>query len=397
MKKSPLVIIFITVFVDLLGFGIVIPITPFYAEKYGATALAVGLLMSSYSLMQLIFAPIWGSLSDRVGRRPIILLSLLGSTFSYLIFGLADSLAVMFISRCFAGVFAANISTSQAYISDSTNAENRAKGMGLIGAAFGMGFVLGPLFGGFFSHFGYRVPAYLASAICGINFVSAYLNLPESRIPGRVGETESRVLTFHGIKRTFSMNLLGILVILTFLITFAFSNLEATFALFAEKKYQFGSVETGYIFGFIGMLMAIIQGGLIGRLVKRFGEKKLLVAGTISMLFGMILIPFVPHFYLLIGVLVLLGFGVGVNNPSLNSLISQYSDPSQVGAVMGVSQAMGSLARILGPMFGGYVYDRYGIEYPYIGAGVFLGIAIGLAVLFMNFSSQERPLLVDPK
>jgi DHA1 family tetracycline resistance protein-like MFS transporter len=397
MKKSPLVIIFITVFVDLLGFGIVIPITPFYAEKYGATALAVGLLMSSYSLMQLIFAPIWGSLSDRIGRRPIILMSLLGSTLSYLIFGLADSLAVMFISRCFAGVFAANISTSQAYISDSTNAENRAKGMGLIGAAFGMGFVLGPLFGGYFSHFGYRVPAYLASAICGINFVSAYLNLPESRIPGRAGETERRALTLQGIKRTFSMNLLGILVILTFLITFAFSNLEATFALFAEKKYQFGSVETGYIFGFIGLLMAIMQGGLIGRLVKRFGEKKLLVAGTISMLFGMILIPFVPHFYLLIGVLVLLGFGAGVNNPSLNSLISQYSDPGQVGAVMGVSQAMGSLARILGPMFGGYVYDRYGIEYPYIGAGVFMGIAIALAVLFLNFSSQERPLLVDPK
>ncbi|MBI1823509.1 MAG: MFS transporter [Nitrospirae bacterium] len=395
MKKSPLIIIFVTVFVDLLGFGIVIPITPFYAEKYGATALAVGLLMSSYSLMQLIFAPIWGRVSDRVGRRPIILMSLLGSTISYLIFGLADSLAVLFISRCFAGVFGANISTSQAYISDSTNAENRAKGMGLIGAAFGLGFVLGPLFGGYFSHYGYRIPAYLASVICGVNFFSALVNLPESRKPDRILARESRSLTLQGIKGTFSIHLLSILVILTFLITFAFSNLEATFALFAEKKYKFGSVETGYIFGFLGILMAVMQGGLIGRLAKKFGEKKLLVAGTILMLFGLVLIPFVPHFYLLVGVLVLLGFGVGINNPSLNSLISQYSDPHQVGTVMGVSQAMGSLARILGPMFGGYVYDRYGMEYPYVGAGIFMLVAIGMAVLFLNVSGKEKPGLVD--
>jgi DHA1 family tetracycline resistance protein-like MFS transporter len=394
MKKSPLIIIFVTVLVDLLGFGIVIPITPFYAEKYGATGLAVGLLMSSYSLMQLIFSPIWGRISDRVGRRPIILMSLLGSTLSYLIFGLADSLAVLFISRFFAGIFGANISTSQAYISDSTTVENRAKGMGLIGAAFGLGFVLGPLFGGYFSQFGYRIPAYLASAICGLNFISAIFNLPESLKPGDSAAAERR-LSLQGIKKTFSFQLLAILVILMFLITFAFANLEATFALFAEKKYQFGSVETGYIFGFLGILMAIMQGGLIGFLAKKFGEKRLLVAGTFLMIIGMTLIPYAPHFYFLIGVLVILALGVGMNNPSLTSLISQYSDPHQVGAVMGVSQAMGSLARILGPLFGGFVYDRYGIEYPYIGAGLFMVVAFGMAILFQKKSAVLKPPLVD--
>ena len=396
MKKSPLVIIFLTVFIDLLGFGLVIPITPFYAEKYGATGLAVGLLMSSYSFMQLIFSPIWGRISDRVGRRPIILMSLLGSTLSYLIFGLADSLAVLFISRFFAGIFGANISTSQAYIADSTTVENRAKGMGMIGAAFGLGFVLGPLFGGYFSQFGYRLPAYIASAICGLNFISAIFNLPESFKPGDSSAAERR-LSLQGIKKTFSFHLLGILVVLMFLITFAFSNLEATFALFAERKYQFGSVETGYIFGFLGILMAIMQGGLIGILAKKFGEKKLLVAGTFLMIIGMGFIPYAPHFYVLIGILVLLALGVGMNNPSLTSLISQYSDPHQVGAVMGVSQAMGSLARILGPLFGGYVYDHYGIEYPYIGAGLFMVVAFGMALLFLKKSTEFPSPLVDNK
>ncbi|MBI1820467.1 MAG: MFS transporter [Nitrospirae bacterium] len=394
MKKSPLVIIFVTVFIDLLGFGIVIPVLPFYAEKYGATGLTVGLLMSSYSFMQLIFSPIWGRISDLKGRRPIILMSLVGSSISYLIFGLADSLAVLFISRFFAGIFAANISTSQAYISDSTTAANRAKGMGLIGAAFGLGFVLGPLFGGYFSHFGYRIPAFLASAICGINFFFALFSLPETLKPEMIGEKRS--LSLESIKKTFSFPLLGILVFLMFIITFSFSTLEATFALFAEQKYHFSSVETGYVFGFIGILMAIMQGGLIGHLVKKFGEKRLVVAGTFMMILGLILIPFAPNLYYLLVVLVVLSFGLGINNPSITSLISQHTDPHFVGATMGVSQAMGSLARILGPMSGGFVYDRYGIDTPYIFAGLTMGLAFIMAIVFL-IKSQRSKAVVQPK
>jgi DHA1 family tetracycline resistance protein-like MFS transporter len=377
MKKSPLLILFTTVFVDLLGFGIVIPISPYYAEKYGASGLEVGLLMSSYSLMQLIFSPFWGSLSDRIGRRPIILMSLLGSAISYLIFGLADSLSLLFISRLFAGIFGANISTSQAYISDATSAENRAKGMGLIGAAFGLGFVIGPFFGGFFSQFGYRVPALVASGICALNFLSALINLPETEKRETKPREETRKL--GGIRSVFSAPILGTMVFLTFLITFAFSNLEATFALFAEKRYGFGSAETGYLFGYIGIIMAVIQGGVVGRLASRFGEKNLLVAGTVAMLAGFFLIPLVSDFYLLLAALALTGFGIGINNPSLNSLISKRSDPGAVGAVMGVSQSMGSLARILGPMCGGVLYDKLGTGYPYIGAGIVMAAAFVIA------------------
>ncbi len=387
MKTSPLIIIAITVFIDLLGFGIVIPVLPFYAEKYGATGLTVGLLMSSYSLMQLIFSPVWGRLSDKIGRRPIILMSLLGSAISYFIFGMADSLAVLFISRLFAGIFGANIATSQAYISDSTTLAKRAKGMGIIGASFGLGFVFGPVFGGYFSHFGYSVPAFIASAICGSNFIFAIFRLPETLNSDFVPSGKN--LSIQGIKKIFSFPLLTILIFSTFVITFSFSNLEATFALFTERKYSFTSVENGYLFGFLGILMAIVQGGLIGILVKKFGEKKLVVAGTFLMIIGMTMIPFAPSLEALLFVLVFLALGLGINNPSLSSLISQYTDPHYVGATMGVSQAMSSLARILGPMYGGFVYDKYGIQYPYIYAGLFLIVAFGLSILFLKKTSKH--------
>src|SRR4249920_957571 len=201
MKRSPLLIIFFTVFIDLVGFGIVLPLLPFYAENFGATALLVGLLSTSFSLMQFLFAPIWGRLSDRTGRRPIILFGLLGSAVSYLIFGLAGSLTVLFLSRIFAGIAGANISTAQAYIADSTPPEGRAKGMGLIGAAYGLGFIFGPAIGGILSQFGYGVPAFFASGLALCNCVAAYFLLPESLNPRSPTFTSRRGLNFAGIHR----------------------------------------------------------------------------------------------------------------------------------------------------------------------------------------------------
>ena len=385
-KKSPLVIIFLTVFIDLLGFGIVMPVLPFYAEKYGATGMTVGLLLSSYSLMQLIFSSVWGNLSDRIGRRPVILVSLFGSTVSYLIFGLADTLSVLFISRIFAGIFGANISASQAYISDSTTPQNRAKGMGLIGAAFGLGFVLGPLFGGFSSTFGSRTAPLLAAVICGSNFIFAFFRLPESLKPEN--QRRRNALSVDNIKNVIASKNLSLLILVSFIVTTCFSIMEATFALFSEKKFGYSAMETGYMFGFVGILMAAVQGGGIGFLARKFGEKRLVVAGTGLMIFGLFLIPLAGTVFKLIPVLVLLSIGLGVNSPSLSSLISRNSDPTRIGGTMGVNQGMASLARILGPMIGGFFFDAGGINAPYFVSALILGSAFILALIFLKRSSD---------
>jgi DHA1 family tetracycline resistance protein-like MFS transporter len=381
MKRSPLYIIFITVFIDLVGFGIVLPLLPFYAESFGATALLVGLLSTSYSLMQFLFAPLWGRLSDRVGRRPIILLGLFGSSMSYLVFGLANSLLILFISRILAGIAGANISTAQAYIADSTLPENRAKGMGLIGAAYGLGFIFGPAIGGVLSQYGYSVPAYFASAIAFCNFMAAQFLLPESLQPKNRTFRSRRGLDFARIKQGLQHPELGIFLSLFFISTFAFANLESTFALMTERKFGLDAHHNGYLFAYIGVLITLMQGVLIGRLVKRFGERKLVVIGLFSMIFGLGLLPFSPTLRYLLLVLVLLTFGSGVANPSISSLISLVTGPEDQGGILGVAQSMASLARILGPVWGGFTFDTFGFQYPYITGGIFMALAFALSLV----------------
>jgi DHA1 family tetracycline resistance protein-like MFS transporter len=380
MKRSPLLIIFLTVFLDLVGFGIVLPLLPFYAQHYGATALLVGLLSTSFSLMQFLFAPVWGRMSDRVGRRPIILLGLLGSSVSYLIFGLAHSLPVLFFSRLFAGIAGANISTAQAYIADSTTAEKRARGMGLIGAAYGLGFIFGPAIGGTLSHFALNLPPLFASALAFSNFSAALFLLPESLKPENRIAHSHRGLNLGRIKRALGHPQLGIFLTLFFISTFAFANLEATFALMTQKKFGFDAHENGYLFAYIGILITIMQGFLIGRLVKRAGERKLISIGLFSMIFGLGLLPFAPNLLGLLLVLAVLTFGNGITNPSISSSISRVTGPEDQGGILGVGQSMGSLARILGPIWGGLVFDHLGFQYPYITGALFMALAFALSV-----------------
>ncbi len=381
MKRSPLVIIFFTVFIDLVGFGIVLPLLPFYAQIFGATALLVGLLSTSFSLMQFLFAPLWGRISDRIGRRPIILLGLLGSSVSYLVFGLANSLLLLFLSRILAGIAGANISTAQAYIADSTPPERRAKGMGLIGAAYGLGFIFGPAIGGTLSHYGYSVPAYFASVLALCNCLAAYFLLPESlnspnrTFAGRQG------LNFAGIQRGLRHPELGAFFACFFISTFAFANLESTFALMTQKRFGLDARHNGYLFAYIGVLITIMQGALIGRLVKRFGERKLVVTGLFSMIFGLGLLPFSSSLQYLLLVLVALTFGSGVTNPSITSLISQITGAEDQGGILGVGQSLASLARILGPVWGGFTFDRFGFQYPYITGGIFMAVAFGISLV----------------
>jgi len=392
MKKSPLTIIFFTVFIDLIGFGIILPLLPFYAQSLGANAFHVGLLSTSFSLMQLMFAPVWGRLSDRVGRRPVLLLGLSGSCISYLVFGLAHSLPLLFISRVCAGIAGGTISTAQAYIADCTSADNRAKGMGLIGAAYGLGFIFGPAIGGILSRHGFSTPAFFASALAFVNFSAALWLLPESLTP------ESRParagLSWTRLTKGLQHPELGIFLVLFFISTFAFANLEATFALMTSRKFGFDAHQNGYLFAYVGVLITLMQGGLIGRLVKQFGERRLISAGLFCMTFGLGLLPYSPSLTALLLVLILVTFGNGATNPSITSLISQISGPEDQGGVLGVAQSTASLGRILGPMWGGMTFDVLGFAYPYLTGAVFMAVAfcLSLAAIYRKMPIESvRP------
>jgi DHA1 family tetracycline resistance protein-like MFS transporter len=386
---SPLVIIFITVFIDLLGFGIIIPLLPFYAETFGATALTVGLLSTSYSLMQFLFAPLWGRLSDRIGRRPVILIGLFGSFAAYLLFGLAQSLLVLFVARLCAGIAGANIPTAQAFIADTTTPENRAKGMGMVGAAFGLGFVFGPAIGGFLSQWGYSTPAFFASALSLANFTAACFLLPESRPkdPSRVVVSRSRLTALRwALTRPF----LPLLFTIYFLVVAAFSSFEATFALFSEQRFGFTAKTIGYVFAFVGVILSIVQGGLVGRVAKRFGERRIVPAAILTIALGLALVPLAHSTRLLLGACGLLAVGMGFNSPSMVSLISRLSGRDDQGGVLGVSQSLASLARVIGPAWGGFVFDRFGITSPFFSAAAVMMVAFAISATGLRQLEEER-------
>jgi DHA1 family tetracycline resistance protein-like MFS transporter len=379
VNRTPsLVIVFVTVFIDLLGFGIIIPLLPFYAETFGAHALTVALLSTSFSLMQFIFAPIWGRLSDRVGRRPIILFGLLGSCLSYLAFGMASTLTTLFAARIFAGIAGANIPTAQAVIADITTPENRAKGMGMVGAAFGLGFIFGPAIGGFLSRYGYSTPAFFASAISLANFTAAWFLLPESLKPEL--RARERVGRIDALKKALERPHLPLLLVIGFLVTASFSGFESTFALFAERVYAFRPESIGYVFAFIGIVLVIVQGFLVGRTVKRLGEHHIVPISLAIVAIGLLMVPAthsIPAMLVANGVLAI---GMGFNNPSLLSLISRYTAAEDQGGVLGLTQSLSSLGRIIGPVWGGFAFDHLGIGMPYVSSAGVMALAALLAV-----------------
>lgn len=374
---SPLVIIFITVFIDLLGFGIIIPLLPFYAESYGASAFMVGLLGTSFSLMQFLFSPVWGRLSDKIGRRPIILIGLAGSCVSYLALAVADSLPLIFVARIVGGIAGANIPTAQAYIADVTTPENRARGMGLVGAAFGLGFIFGPALGGVLSHFGPAAPMWFASALCALNFVAAWFLLPESRHghPERV--TLGRMDAF---RRALKDRRLILLLALYFIVTAAFSGFEATFALFSERRFGFTMSTIGYLFAFIGMTLALVQGLLVGRAVKRIGEPLLIPIAIAIIGIGIGLVPFAGTIPALLAAIGTLAMGMGFNGPALSSMVSRLTHEDDQGGMLGLASSLASLGRVVGPAWGGWLFDHFGMTTPYLSAAAIMFVAVGVAV-----------------
>lgn len=392
--KSPLTIIFITVFVDLLGFGMIIPVLPYYAQTFGASFFMVGLLTMSYSLMHFVFAPMWGRLSDRYGRRPILLISLAGSALALLIFGLADSLFWLFAARLLDGaISSASIPTAQAYIADSTTPENRSKGMGLIGAAFGLGFIFGPAMGGILSQYGYPVPAFVAAGIAGVNFFWAVVKLPETLTKPRTSSLKDYYYSPSAIKDTLHTKALVFLITVNFVMIYAFSAMESTFALFCEHRAGLDAIHVGGLLAEIGVISVIIQGGLIGRLTKRFGEVKLTHWGLFFMGIGLLATTALDDLFGLILVMPLYAVGSSLTHPSLTSLVSQAADDDKQGATMGIMQGFSALGRVLGPPSGTGLFQWITPASPFAFGGILL-IATMTATL-LRLRKLIHPTAID--
>lgn len=392
MKKRNLLIIFFTVFLDLLGFGIILPLMPLLAEDFSREAvhifgrqipafLMLGMAMSTYSALQFICAPIWGRISDRIGRRPVILISVTGSVLSYLIFARADTFWILILSRFVGGIAGANIATAQAYIADITTPETRARGMGLIGAAFGLGFVFGPFFGGLTSGFlGRAWIGYLAALMCAIDLVLAFFMLEESLNVDAARENGHRRFSLAEFRLALTRPYIAVLCTMFFVMTLGFTQLETMFSIFLRHRFGFGEDKAGYFLGFIGIIMVFVQGFLIGKVVKKYGERKLAVAGTGITATALFFFP-LPHSVLLLGVIcVFMALGNGLAIPSISSLISRFTDPGQQGGILGFSQGISSLARVLGPMLAAFAYSEIGVNYPFWLGSLFIliGFLLGL-------------------
>lgn len=368
-------ILFLTVFVDLVGFGIVLPLLPLYADRFGASGTQIGILVLSYSAAQLLFAPVWGRLSDRFGRRPILIIGLLGSAASYLVFAYAASLSVLLLSRTMAGIGGANIPVAQAYIADITPRESRAGNMGLIGAAFGLGFIFGPAIGGVLAPVAAELPGLAAAGLCAGNALLALVLLPESLTRGeraKIGETRAPRSRREELQVILRSPRFVRVLILSFIFTTAFSIMHPIFPLFASGRFGLNERDVGWLFAFIGLISAVMQGGVVRLLAPRIGEVSLVRASAVPFVVGFIVIGAASSVPMLLGGLALLAVGFGGTLPSLVSLLSRSAPEELQGGSLGVGQSVGALARIVGPFVAGVLWDTLGSSSPY-----FVAAAIG--------------------
>lgn len=377
MRKPSLLIVWLTVFIDLIGFGIVVPLVPVFTKRFDASSLTIGIVLACFSALQFIFAPIWGRLSDKVGRRPVMLLSTAGATISYAIFAFGSglenatsALITLGIARAFAGAFGGNITVAQAYIADITPPEGRSKRMGLIGMAFGLGFIFGPAIGGIsLKHLGITGPGWVAAAFCAVNFLLALAILPESRKPSSEHAPERPHLDQW--RHTLTTPGIGLLVIVFFLSTLCFSCFEVTLALLVCDNFGLDIKDNAttatvatYLFVYCGLIAAFVQGGMIGRVVKKFGEPKVIMMSLVMTATSLALLPFIKgsgllswgilarpeghSWWALLGALGLLAIGSSLTRPPLFGLLSNLTSAHEQGSNIGVAQGAGSLARIIG-------------------------------------------------
>jgi len=353
-RKTQFFVIFLTILLSTIGFGVCIPVLPLYAERFGATELQNGMLTGVFSLMVFIASPLWGKLSDRFGRRPVLLLSVLGSAAGYFLMGWADSLALLFVARIIDGASGGNVAAAQAYIADITKAEERSKAMGLIGAAFGLGFIIGPAIGGIMTSISPHAPFYAVGILCIINAVLVWTSLPESLTPEKRSSSSHQLplkaVVQHSDSRLFFTVAAGYFVCLA-----AFSIMTAVFSLFGEERYGLNERSIGYIMAAIGFVGVLMQGGMIRRLLPRFGEVKLARAGMVFLLVSFILLPLAGSITTLVIVSCLIAVGNSLVQPTLNGLASRSVEAEWQGRAMGLLQSFASLGRAIGPLLGGWL------------------------------------------
>jgi MFS transporter, DHA1 family, tetracycline resistance protein len=380
LKGSPIAILFMAVLVDMLGFGIVIPVLPFYALEMGASAVEVTLLIASYSAMQMAATPIWGRVSDRRGRRPLIIAGLFASAVSYLIFGLANTMVLLLVSRLAAGAAGGTISVAHAYVADTTTAQDRAHGMGLIGAAAGLGVMLGPAIGGFFSQFSLGAPGYVAATLCALNGIAAVFLLPESRTKERrEAKRVGQAATLRGWARAMTSFPLSLLLAVYFLGITSFTAMTALLALYFERVFGIGAAEMGIMFAIAGGVTVVVRGVVLGRLVRRFGEIATVRAGAVSLGLAFVLLPLAPTFAWALAAVPLYAFGAGTMFPALATLTSFASDAESQGSILGGSQLIGGLGRVAGPVWAGLLFQHVAIQSPFLVAAGLTAVAIVIA------------------
>ncbi|MED1723540.1 MFS transporter [Brevibacillus parabrevis] len=386
MKKKHLALLFFVAFLTMLGFGIIIPILPFFAEKLGATSFQIGVLFASYNIMQLLFAPVWGTLSDRIGRKPLVSFGLLGFAVTFILFGMAESYTEMLVYRILGGIVsAAALPTVTAMVADLLPTEERAKGMGVVGAGIGLSFVFGPVIGGLLSGYGFAVPFYASGLVALLTFFFILYALPES-LPKEKRTSLQKEASQNPLVSLFGS--LSLLYGILFVVSFAFSGLETTFALYIHDLYGFTSKDLGYMFLVMGIIAACVQGGLIGRLVKQFGEAAILTVGMIFYGIGFFAIPLSGNFWVLALILSLFGAGQGMIRATATAMITQRTTEGQ-GITSGAISSMDSLGRILGPLAGGAVYT-----FSHSGPFFLGGVLMVLILLWFQLSHRRLP---DPE
>ncbi|MBU0495098.1 MAG: MFS transporter [Chloroflexi bacterium] len=396
MKRS-LILLFVYVFVDVLGFSLILPLLPYYANTFGASDTVVGLLLGANALTQLIGAPVIGRLSDRYGRRPLLLVSLAGTVVSFLLLGWAGSLAMLFFSRVLDGFLGGDISLAQAYISDVTDEKNRARGLGIIGAAFGLGFIFGPAIGGTLSAGGnYGLPAFVAAGLAALNLLGVFLWLPESLPPAKraaIVQSPKSAFTPRALWEALNRRCVGPLLQVRLIYGLAFTMFETIFSLFALRQLGLDAQATSYVLTYVGVIIVLIQGGGIGLLTRRFNDKQLIFGGSVLAAFSLLAWALTPNVWVLLIVLVPLALASGVLNVVINSSLTKSVYPEEVGGILGLSAALGSVARVISPVVGGFLLGQVSPAAP----GILGAVLMAWLIVFIWWRVLHVPDLECPE
>ncbi len=390
-NRSALTLIFITVFIDLLGFGILIPILPTFATKeLHVDETAIGIAIAIYSLVQFFFNSFLGGLSDKHGRKPVIVVCLLLNAIGYVIFAFTHTYFILIVSRIVGGIGGSSIGVAQAYIADVTTKEDRSKGMGMIGAAFGLGFVFGPLIGGVLSKFGYEVTGLASAGFSFLAFIVTMIMLPESNVDREHAQLrKKKLLDVSAVKNVFRKKDLGLLVTLFFVLTFSIANIYGTFALLGYEVYHFTDLQNGYMYGIVGIAGAIVQGGLIRIVARHLKDTKTVAIGSFLMMVGLGLLPYGGNFLGLAIIVIIMSLGTGFLQPTLLSLISEVTSDKEQGIVLGINQSFSAFARVLGPLWGGFAFEYFGYPFPFLTGAFFTFLIVLLSLFYLPRAIKE--------